>query len=69
LCKLHLQLQLQLHLPHLHFMVGWVPFIFILTRCPLLQAYTNELENKVARLEEENQRLRKLKVRSVSRSK
>ncbi|KAG2647716.1 ABSCISIC ACID-INSENSITIVE 5-like protein 3 isoform X1 [Panicum virgatum] len=26
------------------------------------QAYTNELENKVARLEEENQRLRKLKM-------
>nr|CAB3459036.1 unnamed protein product [Digitaria exilis] len=27
------------------------------------QAYTNELENKIARLEEENERLRKLKVK------
>uniref|UniRef100_F6H993 BZIP domain-containing protein n=1 Tax=Vitis vinifera TaxID=29760 RepID=F6H993_VITVI len=30
------------------------------------QAYTNELENKVSRLEEENERLRKRKVRSLS---
>ncbi|CAN1780454.1 ABSCISIC ACID-INSENSITIVE 5-like protein 2 [Linum perenne] len=29
------------------------------------QAYTNELENKVSRLEEENERLRKLKVRHL----
>jgi ABA responsive element binding factor len=26
------------------------------------QAYTNELENKISRLEEENERLRKLRV-------
>lgn len=31
----------------------------------LLQAYTNELENKVSRLEEENERLKKQKVVSV----
>ncbi|CAN1298414.1 ABSCISIC ACID-INSENSITIVE 5-like protein 3 [Linum perenne] len=30
------------------------------------QAYTNELENKISRLEEENERLRKLKVRFYS---
>jgi len=30
-----------------------------------LQAYTNELENKIARLEEENERLRKLKVNTI----
>ena len=28
----------------------------------ILQAYTNELENKVSRLEEENERLKKQKV-------
>lgn len=30
------------------------------------QAYTNELENKVSRLEEENERLRKRKVCGIS---
>jgi hypothetical protein len=34
----------------------------LLRWCPL-QAYTNELENKVARLEEENKRLIELKVK------
>jgi hypothetical protein len=36
--------------------------------CLRVQAYTNELENKIALLEQENERLRKLKVKSINQS-
>lgn len=39
--------------------------VWFFTHCIISKAYTNELENKIARLEEENERLRKLKVNYI----